>query len=169
VPNTDAGKGAVSLKRISANINLCSGCRLCELHCSFEKEGVYAPSTSRVFVKKDDQLGIDLPLLCWHCDPCNAIQNCEQNALQKNENGLVYLDEAKCIGCGTCVEACVIQAIRLHPEANTPMICDQCGGTPICVQKCPTQALSFKETEETKPRPPAQIIKDALKRWSISA
>ncbi|UCD97147.1 MAG: 4Fe-4S dicluster domain-containing protein [Candidatus Bathyarchaeota archaeon] len=157
------------MKRISSNINRCSGCRLCELHCSCKKEGVSEPATSRVYVKKDDQLGIDFPLLCWHCDPCNAIQNCEQNALQKNEDGLIYLDEARCIGCGSCIDACIIEAIRLHPVQNIPMICDQCGGVPVCVQKCPTQALSFKETKEKTPRLLGQVVKDALKSWGVSA
>ena len=137
--------------------------------CSMKKEGAFASSTSRIAVRKDDRLGVDFPIVCWHCDPCVAIQNCDEKALQRNNEGLVFLEEEKCIGCGKCVETCVLGAIRLHPVGGTPLVCDQCGGTPMCVQKCPTKALMYRETAEKRPRSPDHVIKDSLRRWGIVA
>lgn len=157
------------MKRILTDIGRCSGCRLCEMVCSFGKEDAFASSTSRITVLREDNFGLDLPIVCWHCNPCNAMENCPTKALERNEKGLVFVKEEKCIGCEKCSEACVIGAIKLHPEKGTPQICDQCEGRPLCVQKCPTKALTYIETEEQQPRLPNQVIRETLRRWGIIA
>lgn len=157
------------MKRILFDAGRCSGCRLCEMLCSFKKEGMFASSTSRIIVRKVDSLGLDLPIVCWHCNPCKAIDNCAQEALQRNKEGLVFVKMDKCVRCGNCVEACVLGAIRLHPVEGVPQVCDQCGGKPLCVQKCPTRALMYVETEERPPRLVDQVIKETLRGWAIIA
>jgi len=69
------------------------------------------------------------------------MESCPAEALERREEGLVFVNDEKCVGCGECLETCMIGAIRLHPERNTPLICDHCGGKPLCVEKCPTKAL----------------------------
>lgn len=157
------------MKRILTDVDRCSGCRLCAMICSFSKEGGFASSTSRIMVIKEDYFGLDLPIVCWHCNPCNAMGKCPTRALARNEEGLIFVKEDKCVGCEICSQACVIEAIRLHPERNTPQICDQCGGKPLCVQKCPTKALMYTETEEQQPRLPKQVIQETLRRWGVIA
>jgi Fe-S-cluster-containing hydrogenase component 2 len=138
--------------------------------CSYSKEDTFASSTSRIIVIKDDIFGVDLPVVCWHCDHCGAEETCPTNALARNEKGLVFVNRDECIGCGKCLEACVIEAIGLHPEQRTPQICNQCGGEPLCVEKCPTKALAYIETdEEEKPKSRDQLIQEALGRWGIIA
>lgn len=155
------------MKKISFDAGRCSGCRLCEMLCSFKKEGAFASSTSRITVKKVDSLGLDLPIVCWHCDPCKAMENCAQEALQRNKEGLVFVREERCVGCGNCIEACILGAIKLHPVKDTPQVCDQCEGKPVCVQKCPTRALMYIETEEQQPKMLDQVISETLRRWGI--
>ena len=156
------------MKRILADVGRCSGCRLCELVCSFEKEKAFAPSASRITVLRDDSLGLDLPVVCWHCSPCRAMESCPQEALVR-DRGLVRVNEEDCVGCAQCLEACTIGAIKLHPGKNAAQLCDQCGGKPLCVQKCPTKALSYVETQEQPPELPDQVLKEAGKRWGIFA
>lgn len=50
--------------------------------------------------------------------------------------------KAKCIGCGTCVEACPKQALRLTPDGivTDTDLCDLCG---ICAEVCPTKAIEM--------------------------
>ena len=157
------------MRRIVADVGRCSGCRLCEMTCSFSKEGAFASSTSRITVIKKDKFGLDLPIVCWHCNPCMALKNCPQGALERDEEGRIFVKEEKCVGCNICLDACVIGAIKLHPEKNIPQLCDQCGGRPLCVQECPTKALTYMETEEHEPRLPNEVFKDTLRRWGISA
>jgi len=116
-------------------------------------------------VIKEDILGLDLPVVCWYCSPCSAMENCPTEALEKNEAGLIIVDEKKCVGCEKCAETCVIRAIRLRPENKTPLICDQCGGKPQCVKRCPTKALTFVETAGQQPKPLNKILDELLGRW----
>lgn len=157
------------MRRVVADVGRCSGCRLCELICSFSKEDAFSSSASRIAVLKEDKFGLDLPIVCWHCDPCKALEACPQGALERGEDGRVSVKEEECVGCKKCLEACVIGAIQLHPERNTPLICDQCGGSPLCVQECPTKALTYMETGEQEPRAPKEVFHDTLRRWGVDA
>jgi len=157
------------LKRILVDVDRCSGCRLCEMVCSFSHENAFGSSISRITVVKEDVFGLDLPVVCWHCNPCNAMENCPADALERNGEGLIFVNEERCTGCGGCLEACTIGAIRLHPRRKTPLICDQCGGNPLCVEKCPTKALTYTEAETQQPRSTNQILKETLRRWRMIA
>lgn len=158
------------MKRILVDVNRCSGCRQCEMVCSFNSENKFGSSISKITVIKEDNFGLDLPIVCWHCNPCKAMKNCPTEALERNEEGLVFVNEKKCIGCEKCLATCTIGAIKLHPKRKTPLICNQCGGKPLCVQKCPTKALTYIETEtQQQPRLPDHVIKETLRRWRIIA
>jgi len=157
------------MKRILVDADRCSGCRLCEMICSFTQENAFGSSTSRIIVVKEDIFGLDLPVVCWHCNPCNAMENCSSGALERNRDGLIVVNEKECVGCGKCSEACILGAIRLHPQSSTPLICDQCGGKPRCVEKCPTKALSYMETSTQQPKLPKRILGETLRRWGIIA
>lgn len=118
---------------------------------------------------KEDRFGLDLPVVCWHCDPCDALEACPHGAFERGDDGCVSVKEDECVGCRICVDACVIGAIQLHPARNTPLICDQCGGSPLCVQACPTKALTYLDTGEQEPQLPEEVFRDALRRWGLSA
>jgi Fe-S-cluster-containing hydrogenase component 2 len=135
--------------------------------CSFSNENAFGSCISRITVMKEDNFGLDLPIVCWHCNPCNAMENCPAKALERNDEGLVFVNEEKCIGCGKCSETCVVGAVKHHPERKKPLICFQCGGKPLCVQACPTKALAYIETETQQPKLPNQVIKETLRRWRI--
>jgi len=156
------------MRRTLVDVNLCSGCRQCEMICSFSNENVFSSSRSRITVIRNDGSGLDLPIVCWHCNMCDAIKNCPTEALEKTEDGLVSVNEENCIGCEKCVETCVIGAIKLHPERKIPLICDYCGGKPLCVEKCPTKALTYIKTERQQPIPVNEIIEETLRRWRIA-
>ena len=156
------------MKRILVNVDRCSGCRQCEMICSFNHENAFGSSVSRITVMKEDIFGLDLPIVCWHCNPCSATEDCPTEALERSEEGLIFVNEEKCVGGGICSETCTIGAIRLHPKKDTPLICDQCGGKPRCVEKCPTKALTYVEAEKQQPTPLNQIREEALRRWRIA-
>jgi carbon-monoxide dehydrogenase iron sulfur subunit len=157
------------MKRIVVDVDRCSGCRLCEAVCSFAHENLFGPSASRITVLKEDAFGFDLPVMCWHCIRCVAIERCPSKALNRNPEGLVCANGEKCIGCGKCVKACRLRAIKLHPERHTPLICDLCGGKPLCVRKCPTKALAYSETRMQRPKLPGKVVEETLRKWGIIA
>lgn len=154
------------MRRILVDAERCAGCRYCEMLCSFHHEGKFSPSLSRVTVIKKDKYGLDYPVFCHQCDPCPSVDACTTRALTKTELGVVELNEEACIGCGLCVDACTFNAVKLD-EASKPLICDLCGGEPICVERCPTGALTLVDSEEEGENP-EEVFKEILKRWGIS-
>lgn len=55
---------------LKINILLCTGCRACELACSFYLKGVCDPSVSEIKIIRDNEKGeiyCDLPLSCPKC------------------------------------------------------------------------------------------------------
>jgi len=132
------------LPRMLVNSRMCSGCRSCELACSYRHEGVFAPSLSRITVRKDEVGGVDEPVVCRQCGVARCVQVCPCGALARNpRTGAVRVDAGLCMRCGDCVAACPFGAIRIHPDTALPLICDLCDGDPACVGRCATGALRY--------------------------
>jgi carbon-monoxide dehydrogenase iron sulfur subunit len=51
-------------------------------------------------------------------------------------------------------------------ESSEPLVCDLCGGSPVCVSRCPTGALRFEEAEEPTERP-EEVFRELRERWGI--
>ena len=54
----------------------------------------------------------------------------------------VQVDIEKCNGCGTCLEACPVEALILNDE-KAKCADDACIDCGACVDECPTSALSL--------------------------
>jgi len=136
-------------KRIQTDESLCSGCRYCELACSYTHYGKYNPRLSRIRIVKDDEIGMDVPVVCRQCRICIPAEECPVDAMIRDSNGAIIILEEKCIGCGECISNCPFGSISWSPYVDEPIVCDLCGGDPSCVKKCPTKALSYADPGET--------------------
>ena len=123
---------------ISCDVQQCVGCRMCEVACSDSHFGAVSPALSRIRVAKLEEIGIDLAIACLGCaeKPC---LECSVDALTVGANGEICLDRENCIACEECVGRCPIGAIG--SDQGLPLFCDLCGGTPRCVEVCPSDAL----------------------------
>ena len=142
----------------------CQGCVSCMLACSLVHEGVENLSLSRIqvmqnsFEKWPDDL---IPEQCRQCLRPACVKACPVGALEANTQygNVRMVDKTKCIGCGSCIQACPYTPSRSvwNFEENNAQICDLCANTPYhwddagggpdgkqaCVEVCPVGAIKF--------------------------
>ena len=116
----------------------CIGCRLCQLACSAQKEGVFNPGLARLkVVSSYNKTGLDITSnVCSLCLAC--VETCPVEAITVTNGHLVY-NQADCTNCHLCVDACPEHVIQAR-EAGVA-VCDLCQGSPACVEWCPHEAL----------------------------
>ena len=141
------------MKRIYVNEEWCLGCHLCEYNCAFansgEKNMVKALKNKeikpQIHVEEDNK--ITYAVSCRHCEDPICIKSCISGALTKT-NGVVTIDQNKCIGCFTCILVCpygAVSASNAHAVQKCELCINNSCGTPACVKGCPNKAIVYEE------------------------
>jgi Fe-S-cluster-containing dehydrogenase component len=121
--------------------NRCTGCHLCQLACSSTKEGAFSLRRARIRILPDERPKPRM-IVCRQCKTCQCIENCPYQAFQKDpRTGGVRIDAETCQACFACIDTCPFGAVRTDPKAKLPMVCDLCGGEPVCTAVCKSAAL----------------------------
>lgn len=140
-------------KGIVISPDKCTGCRTCELVCSFMKNDNFNPKDAAISVLAFDEVGLQVPMTCLQCDEPHCVAVCTVNALTKDEEtGVVHYDGEKCIGCKMCVSACPFGNITYSARIKEIVKCDECGGDPQCVKLCVSGALEYKDLDSSLER-----------------
>lgn len=98
----------------------CIGCHACTYACKAENttgKGVFwtlvydyergkYPNVIRSF----------LPILCMHCENAPCEQVCPSGATHKRVDGIIAIDQNKCISCKACMVACPYHVRFENPE-----------------------------------------------------
>ncbi len=134
------------------NPEACTGCRMCEMICSLihGQDGIN-PRRSRIKITEKKEKGIFLPKVCQLCKEPACMRACPESALFRDPStGVILIDEKKCNGCRSCVEACTYDAIFFLPGDEIPSSCDLCGGAPECTKYCLQEAIVFRKNIKHK-------------------
>jgi len=122
--------------------NRCTGCRICEVFCSFKHEAAIYPFKSRIKVVQGDETALFIPTTCRQCEDPKCVAACPTGALSRDpDTGAILVDEDACTGCEACIEACPFGAMALDTERGVAYTCDLCAGDPECARLCPTGAI----------------------------
>ena len=123
----------------------CMGCHACEVACKQEHRLGVGPRLIRVVEDAPDFI----PIYCHHCakPPCKEV--CPVEAISRNEQGIVIIDNDLCIGCRECIEACPFGAMQFEESQEVAVKCDLCidrlvdNLQPACMSVCPTECIHF--------------------------
>ena len=107
--------------------------------------------------------GFFMPKLCCHCTNTPCVQLCPVGASYRTVDGVVLVDDKRCIGCGYCVQGCPYGSRFIHPKTHTASKCTLCyhrltrGLKQACIQACPVGARMLGDTMKVGDKV-AQII-----------
>ena len=128
-----------------------------------------------------------MPTPCFQCEFAPCVNVCPVAATYYTKEGIVLIDQRRCIGCRMCMAACPYQrrffnwgTPELPPEASfveyspehqipaikgTVMKCDFCpdmmrrGNLPMCVTACPRGVLYMGDLEEDVASNGVEVVK----------
>ena len=144
----------------------CTGCKACQIACKDKNSLPAGVLWRRVYeisggtwqkqneAWTTDVFSYSLSMACNHCVHPKCAGVCPTDAYVQREDGIVYIDEAKCMGCGYCAWACPYSAPRYNPELGHMTKCNLCfdnldaGLPPACVAACPMRVLDLVKIEE---------------------
>lgn len=152
------------------NTDICTGCKACMTSC-FDRNDLEVPAKFRKVYEfgggewTADEAGAFTAtaftyyasMTCGHCESPACVANCPTGAMiKRDEDGIVYVDESVCIGCGTCANACPYGAPKVSEERGVTSKCNFCmdyldeGGRPACVDACLMRCLDFGDIAELR-------------------
>jgi anaerobic dimethyl sulfoxide reductase subunit B (iron-sulfur subunit) len=145
----------------------CTGCYTCVVACK-DWHDIQAGSINRMRVTFHEKGSFPnlsaayLAVACCHCENPPCVTVCPAEAIVKREkDGIVLVDQDKCIGnkeChAACLKACPWDAPQFGPHEGAKMDkCDLChdrldkGQQTICVEACPMYALDVMTLTELR-------------------
>jgi len=140
-------------------VDRCIDCEACMIACEVENQ--VPLGMHRNWVKAAPLEG-HLPNLaqdyvpgnCMHCENPPCVQVCPTGASYQRTDGLVLIDQAKCIGCQFCIAACPYGARYFDPARRVVDKCTACvhrldaGQPPACVETCIGNARHFGDLND---------------------
>jgi len=99
-----------------------------------------------------------LPMQCYHCENAPCVSVCPTDALKKEDDGFVTVEDDLCVGCQYCLSGCPFGAPQFPESEGTIRsevfgnggTMDKCTGCrsrqkkkkgPACAEECSTNAI----------------------------
>lgn len=139
----------------------CTGCKACQIACKDKNNLPVGVLWRRVFEVsggnwqkqgeswENSVFAYNLSIACNHCVHPKCAGVCPTDAYVQREDGIVYIDGSKCMGCGYCAWACPYSVPQYNPDLGRMTKCNFCmdeldqGKPPACVAACPMRVLDY--------------------------
>ena len=140
------------MKRVYVNEKWCLGCHLCEYNCAFANSGKNDMAKLKGIkinprIQVEEHEDVCFAVNCRHCEEPLCVKSCISGALSVHD-GVIEIDQNKCVGCYTCIMACPYGAV-VPSDEGVIQKCELCiknsCGEPACVKGCPNHASVFEE------------------------
>lgn len=154
------------------NTTECVGCCACEVACKQEHDLPVGPKWIEVTQDKPKEIAGKMQLRyivrhCLHCSHPPCLEVCPVAAISRRSDGIVLIDEEKCIGCKKCLAACPLGVMCFSEEKEVAQHCNFCveridrGLKPACVSACPSHCIYFGDITEIA----TDLKKSKLSNW----
>lgn len=150
--------------------SLCNGCNACAVSCKDKNDNPAGINFRRIYTFEDGKftkdkdgawinnvISYNVSLSCNHCDEPGCVNGCPTGAMYKrSEDGVVLVDQNKCVGCRYCEWNCPYGAPQYNDKKGVMSKCDTCidlreqGEDPVCVATCIMRAIEFGPIEELR-------------------
>lgn len=159
------------------DLDICVGCHACAVNCKEWNTGghaapltdkdPYGPKPIGVWFNRihtyeasagegEPSRTVHFPKSCLHCEDAACVTVCPTGAsFKREEDGIVLVNEDKCIGCKLCSWACPYGAREYDADEGVMKKCTLCidriynenmeeiDRVPACVSTCPVGARHF--------------------------
>jgi Pyruvate/2-oxoacid:ferredoxin oxidoreductase delta subunit len=106
----------------------------------------------------------DIDFMCncdrWHCEVVAQVLKQPKPGWVFNSGFQPVFDAARCQACGTCLDRCPSEALKMGDEAVPTLDIDRCFGCGACATGCPESAIAM-EAKPYHPVPP-KTVKDLV-------
>jgi electron transport complex protein RnfB len=73
----------------------------------------------------------------------------DDTAAQETVRKVAVIDEARCIGCTLCLQACPVDAILGAAKQMHTVIASECTGCELCIPPCPVECVRMEPLPQT--------------------
>lgn len=146
---------------IVIDLDRCIGCRGgCQVACKTEHNIALGESRSKLYTvgptgKFPDLEMYFMPVMCQQCEIPSCVKVCTTGACYKDlADGVVHIDQDRCIGCQSCKRACPYDVPIFNREMLISDKCDICelrrkkGESPACVKNCSGSAILYGDIND---------------------
>ena len=141
------------------NTKKCIGCYACRTAC--QRQNDLLPDEAFIRFEEREvgtfpRVRVEHgPLQCMHCEDAPCVSVCPTGAAKYGTDGIVEVDQGRCIGCLYCVAACPYQVRVRNSQTGAVDKCRFCtvaaeDGTKMCscVEACLTGCRIFGDLDD---------------------
>lgn len=133
------------------DLRKCVGCHACTVACQNENKLALGERWTKVLRvgpegEYPNLTSYYMPMPCMHCQEAPCVDGCPTGASYKREDGIVLVNEDKCVGCKFCMVVCPYGVRQFNEQKGIVEKCKMCyerldaGQVTRCTETCQLKA-----------------------------